>query len=415
MRMTRLVALAALATLLGAAPAVASPARGDLFTRSGRRALAAVVRGRPGQGGARRRARHARLSHRRRLVSGHPGAAAPQPAGHRRPRRPEAQARLSALHAGSGRPARARGGRTHRRRDRRGDLPARGPRGERYLGFGERSNAVDQRGNEVENYVAEGPFEADERPLIAPFSRRPGAFTRGRTRPTSRCPGCCRARATACCSTTRSAACSAWAASGTTAGAPRWTRPASSCACSPGPGPPACCVGSPGPWASSRGPRARRRSAPGTQPRDDERTILARLQRDDVPLSLAQTYTHYLPCADQAGREAAERERVRAFHERGLAVTTYFNPMICTEHPVYAEAASRGCSPARAPAAPTRTATARWRASTLASSTSATLRAGGCTAASWPRRAPTATTAGWRISASTPRSTPASPTAATAS
>ena len=28
--------------------------------------------------------------------------------------------------------------------------------GERYLGFGERSNAVDQRGREVESYVAEG-------------------------------------------------------------------------------------------------------------------------------------------------------------------------------------------------------------------------------------------------------------------
>jgi len=32
---------------------------------------------------------------------------------------------------------------------------------ERYLGFGERSNAVDQRGREVESYVAEGPFEED--------------------------------------------------------------------------------------------------------------------------------------------------------------------------------------------------------------------------------------------------------------
>src|SRR5215208_2888206 len=29
--------------------------------------------------------------------------------------------------------------------------------GERYLGFGERSNAVDQRGNSVENFVSDGP------------------------------------------------------------------------------------------------------------------------------------------------------------------------------------------------------------------------------------------------------------------
>ena len=42
-------------------------------------------------------------------------------------------------------------------------------RGERYLGFGERSNAVDQRGNVVENYVGEGAYPAEERPIIAAF------------------------------------------------------------------------------------------------------------------------------------------------------------------------------------------------------------------------------------------------------
>ncbi len=42
-------------------------------------------------------------------------------------------------------------------------------RGERYLGFGERSNRVDQRGGEVESYVAEGPYEEDERAVIPAF------------------------------------------------------------------------------------------------------------------------------------------------------------------------------------------------------------------------------------------------------
>jgi hypothetical protein len=42
-------------------------------------------------------------------------------------------------------------------------------RGERYLGFGERSNAVDQRGNVVENYVGEGAYPTEERPIIAAF------------------------------------------------------------------------------------------------------------------------------------------------------------------------------------------------------------------------------------------------------
>ncbi len=81
---------------------------------------------------------------------------------------------------------------------------------------------------------------------------------------------------------------------------------------------------------------------PWYQPRDEEERILARLQRADVPLSVAQTYTHYLPCEDQAGREAAERGRVRRFHRAGLAVTTYFNPMICTSHTRYGKAAAQG-------------------------------------------------------------------------
>ena len=38
--------------------------------------------------------------------------------------------------------------------------------GERYFGFGERSNAVDQRGNVVEDYSGEGAFQPDERAFV---------------------------------------------------------------------------------------------------------------------------------------------------------------------------------------------------------------------------------------------------------
>ena len=48
------------------------------------------------------------------------------------------------------------------------------PAGERHLGFGERSNAVDQRGRSVENYVAEGPYQPVERPLLTGFVPAPG-------------------------------------------------------------------------------------------------------------------------------------------------------------------------------------------------------------------------------------------------
>src|SRR5262249_37691386 len=81
---------------------------------------------------------------------------------------------------------------------------------------------------------------------------------------------------------------------------------------------------------------------PWYQPRGDEQAILARLQRDDVPLSVAQTYTHYLPCESQRDRRDEERPRVDRFHRAGLAVTTYFNPMICTGHTRYAAAAADG-------------------------------------------------------------------------
>ena len=52
------------------------------------------------------------------------------------------------------------------------------PPGERHLGFGERSNAADQRGNDVENYVAEGPYREIERPAITAFVPPPGYHPR---------------------------------------------------------------------------------------------------------------------------------------------------------------------------------------------------------------------------------------------
>ena len=69
--------------------------------------------------------------------------------------------------------------------------------------------------------------------------------------------------------------------------------------------------------------------------------LLDRLQSGDVPISVAQTYLHYLPCGDQRGRREAERARTRAVHELGLAITTYVNPMVCTDYqPVFGQAAA---------------------------------------------------------------------------
>jgi alpha-glucosidase (family GH31 glycosyl hydrolase) len=202
---------------------------------------------------------------------------------------------------------------------------------ERYLGFGERSNAVDQRGNEVESYVAEGPFEVDERPVVRSFvpewGFRPrrdatyfpmpwllstagyGVLVDAPQRSLFRL-GTHRRRAWSVELEARRLRLLVFAGPRPADALRRMTARVGR-----QPAPPGAFVF--GPWY---------------QPRDDEAEILAELQRGDVPLSLAQTYTHYLPCESQRGRRAAERERVARLHAAGLAVTTYFNPMICTSH-----------------------------------------------------------------------------------
>jgi alpha-glucosidase len=55
----------------------------------------------------------------------------------------------------------------------------------------------------------------------------------------------------------------------------------------------------------------------------------------DVPVTVAQTYTHYLPCGAQAGGRSEDRERANAakYHSWGYRVTTYVNSFVCRDHP----------------------------------------------------------------------------------
>jgi alpha-glucosidase (family GH31 glycosyl hydrolase) len=71
---------------------------------------------------------------------------------------------------------------------------------------------------------------------------------------------------------------------------------------------------------------------PWWQPHDDEEAELAALQTADVPMSVAQTYTHYLPCGDHQGQRDREREHTARMHDAGLAVTAYVNPMVCVDY-----------------------------------------------------------------------------------
>jgi sulfoquinovosidase len=78
-------------------------------------------------------------------------------------------------------------------------------------------------------------------------------------------------------------------------------------------------------------------------PLEDQLAQLEKLRKADAPLSVMQTYLHYLPCGAHVGGQEGERRRVDAFHARGTAVTTYFNPMICASYqPRFDQAVAAG-------------------------------------------------------------------------
>ncbi len=80
---------------------------------------------------------------------------------------------------------------------------------------------------------------------------------------------------------------------------------------------------------------------PWVQTQDDVQIEEARLA--DVPTSLNATYTHYLPCGSQQGNEERQRIRTAANHDMGVAIHTYFNPMICVSYePAFSESEAVG-------------------------------------------------------------------------
>ena len=219
---------------------------------------------------------------------------------------------------------------------------------ERFLGFGERSNAVDQRGVTIENYVAEGPYEPDEEPLITPFvspaSYRPAPYATYFPMPwllSTRGYGVLAEGSRI--STFRLATDdpAAWSVeveggelsvlvmAGPTPAAVlrrlttvtgRQPRPAA-------------------PWFF--GPWFQTGQA-DTIPREQELGYVRALREGDAPVSVAETHRRYLPCAAHADRRAEERARTQALHRQGLATLTYMRDVLCTEHPRFAEASAAG-------------------------------------------------------------------------
>ena len=209
--------------------------------------------------------------------------------------------------------------------------------GERYLGFGERSNAVDQRGNDVEDYVSDGPYQPEERPFVGLLVPSPGFHPRDDATYfpvpwllSSAGYGVLIDRDETSTFRLGTDSASAWSVEVAT--------PAIALRVFAGPTP----AGVLRRYTARLGRQPRVAApfffGPWWQPEGADADNLATLAKADAPSSVVQTYTHYLPCASQTGQAAQERERVAKFHAAGLADTTYFNPMICTSHPRYGEA-----------------------------------------------------------------------------
>ena len=214
---------------------------------------------------------------------------------------------------------------------------------ERFFGFGERVNAVDQRGNDVENYVSDGPYQRLELPAIAAFVPLPGYRPRADATYypvpwmlSTRGYGVSIDRDETSYFDLTASARDAWGVRvmGHELDMRFFAGPKPADAlrrytAAVGRQPPPSQAAVFGPW---------------WQPKGDEAANIATLRAAGAPSSVVQTYTHYLPCGDQQGKTAGQRARTARMHDAGLAVTTYFNPMICTSHrTAFGAAAGRGC------------------------------------------------------------------------
>jgi alpha-glucosidase (family GH31 glycosyl hydrolase) len=226
------------------------------------------------------------------------------------------------------------------------------PPSERFIGFGERSHQVEQRGQVVEAFVSDGPYQPVEYPVLNAFVP-PWAL---RSRPdatyfpvpwllSSRGYGVLVDNPETTVFRLGTDAPDRWSLEVTAAPtgqlggqlAPPPERLQLRFFAGPAPADalrrftretgrqPTAPAWAFGPWFQARG---------------DELTQVRVLQRADAPLSVLQTYLHYLPCGDQQGVEAAQPGRTAAAHRLGVAITTYVNPMVCATYPAAFNAAA---------------------------------------------------------------------------
>src|SRR4051812_21512279 len=222
-------------------------------------------------------------------------------------------------------------------------------RDEVFSGFGERSNLVDFRGHDVLDYVADGPYQEQDRQFPKAASPPWGArdrdddtyfpvpwllssrgygvllgndeestFDLGESDPgrwSARVPG---------------AALDARVFAG-----PRPADALRRMTALTGRQPAAPAPWAYGPWLQT--------GQPNTVPLAEEAQIVKAFRDADAPVSAAETQMHFLPCGAQRGNEAYERARTAQFHAAGLAHLAYFNSHLCASYqPVFDEATRAG-------------------------------------------------------------------------
>jgi alpha-glucosidase (family GH31 glycosyl hydrolase) len=221
--------------------------------------------------------------------------------------------------------------------------------GERFTGFGERSNFVDARGQDVDNYVSDGPYPERAREAVSVIglpwaetrrddatyfpvpwtlsSRGYGVLLENDERSTfhmeSQQPGVWSAEPQAATVSVR-----VFPGPTPALALRRFTA-------ATGRTPQAQAPWAYGPWFQT--------GQPNYVPVEDERTWIELLQGADAPVSVGETQLHYLPCGANTRAPAPESDRTRNFHRHGLARLVYFNPLICTDYePYYSEVAAAG-------------------------------------------------------------------------
>ncbi|HET6830852.1 MAG TPA: TIM-barrel domain-containing protein [Solirubrobacterales bacterium] len=207
---------------------------------------------------------------------------------------------------------------------------------ERMLGFGERSDHVDQRGNVVESYVGEGPYQQSEYPIIA--ATVPPWGVRNRSDATYfPMPWLLSTRGYG--ALVRNLETSRYRLGTESHGEwsvevdarrlrlalfagprPRDALRRLSAAVGRQPRPAAPWLF--GPWVQT--------GHSNTEP--DELGDLATLRDADAPYSAVETHMRYMPCGSDLGQEEAERERTAGLHATGAAALTYTREALCASY-----------------------------------------------------------------------------------